>query len=414
MRTETKFLSDRIQKIKPSPTLEITALAARLKEEGKDVVGFGAGEPDFDTPQYIKEACKKALDDGFTKYTPTSGLLSFRKAIQEKFKKDNQLEFKVNQIITATGGKQIIYNLLMSTINQGDEVLFSSPYWVSYYDMVILAEGTPKIISTDQKNNFKIMPDQLEQAITPRSKLFILNSPSNPTGSVYTKEEMISLVRVLEKHPQLMIFSDDIYEKLIYDDMKFYNLAMLSDEILSRSIVMNGLSKSFSMTGWRLGYAASKMTHVIKAMIKLQGQSTSNPTSFSQKGGEAALLGNMNFIDKIKGAFVERRDFLIQEFQECFGVYIVKPQGAFYIFPMIDKLVNTPGFKKLQVENPEENSPSKLFAKILLEKYQVAVIPGIAFGCENSFRISYATSMEEIKKGMNRIKEFIDSLTKLN
>ena len=405
-----KFLSERIQKIRPSPTLEITALAGQLKQEGKDVVGFGAGEPDFDTPDHIKNACKKALDEGWTKYTPASGFLSFRKAIQEKFKRDNQLDFEIDQIVAGTGGKQIIFNLLMSVINEGDEVIFTSPYWVSYFDMVIFAGGVPKVIETNEKTSFKISPDALDKNITPKTKLLIMNSPSNPTGVVYTKEDLTSLVNVLEKHPHVMILSDDIYEKLLYDELTFYNLAMLSPDILNRSVIMNGLSKAFSMTGWRLGYAGSKMTHVIKAMVKLQGQSTSNPTSFSQKGGEAALVGDMSFLNEMKKSFIERRDYLLKIFQEHSNIYVVKPQGAFYIFPMFKGLLDTPGFQKLQKEYSEENSPSKLFSKVLLEKYLVAVVPGIAFGCENAFRISYATSMEQIKKGMERIQEFIYSI----
>ena len=404
------FISDRIKQIQPSPTLAITSLAAQLKQEGKDVVGFGAGEPDFDTPEHIKEACKKALDEGFTKYTPTPGLPSFREAIQEKFVRDNGLHFETDQIVAGTGGKQIIYNFLMSTINKGDEVLFPAPYWVSYYDMVTLAEGVPRVLPTNHHSHFKILPEELEKMISPKTKVFIMNSPSNPTGVVYTREELLAIAQVLEKHPQVMVLTDDIYEKLIYDGLSFQNLPMLSEDIRNRSVVMNGLSKAFSMTGWRLGYAASKMTPVIRSMVKLQGQSTSNPTSFAQKGGEAALRGDMSFLDKMKSAFVERRDHLLNELHACPNIQVSKPQGAFYIFPTIEGLLKLPGFQKLQKENPLEKSASKLFAKILLEKYFVAVVPGVAFGHENAFRISYATSMEDIQKGMERIRTCINRL----
>ena len=412
------YLSQRIQNIKPSPTLEITALANRLKQEGKDVIAFGAGEPDFDTPAYIKAACKKALDEGFTKYTPAQGLASFREAIKYKFSKDNQIEYTIDQIIAGTGGKQMIYNLLMSVIDPGDEVIISAPYWVSYYDMILLAEGIPKIISTNYEDHFKLQAENLEKMITEKTKLFIINSPSNPTGLTYTKAEMLEICRVLEKHEHVLILSDDIYEKLIYDEFEFYNPAMLSSELLERSILVNGLSKAFSMTGWRLGYAASKMTTVIKAMTKLQGQSTSNPTSFSQKGGEAALKGDMAFLQEMKKAFIERRNFIYDVFQECPGIRVLKPQGAFYIFPMIEDIILSEGFQKLKRnyvlknKNPEEVSNSTLFAEILLQEHLVAVVPGIAFGHENSFRLSYAVSMEQIKTGVGRLVSFIQDMVK--
>ena len=314
--SENKFLSQRIQSIKPSPTLEITALAGQLKQEKKDVVGFGAGEPDFDTPQHIKEACKKALDEGVTKYTPAPGTVSFREAVREKFLRDNNLTFSLEQVMTGTGGKQMLYNFIMSVIDPGDEVLIPTPYWVSYYDMVVLAEGIPKCITTTKENHFKMLPQDLEKAITPKTRALFMNSPSNPTGSVYSKQELIELANILEKNPHVIVVSDDIYEKLIYDGLEFYNLPMISELVLERSVIVNGLSKAFSMTGWRLGYAASKMTHIIKAMTKLQGQSTSNPTSFAQKGGETALSGDMSFLEEMKSAFIERRNYLYEAFKK--------------------------------------------------------------------------------------------------
>ena len=409
---ETNFLSKRIQSIKPSPTLNITDLGNQLKQEGKDVVGFGAGEPDFDTPEHIKDACKQALEQKFTKYTPAQGMASLREAIQYKFSQDNQLEFSVDQIIVGTGAKQMIYNLLMSVIDLGDEVVIPAPYWVSYYDMVVLAEGKPKVVQTSFENHFKLQPEELEMAISRKTKLVILNSPSNPTGAVYTKEEMLAICKTLEKYEKIMIMTDDIYEKLVYDDLEFYNPAMLSPQLLERTVVINGFSKAFAMTGWRLGYAASKMTHVIKAMIKLQGQSTSNPTSFSQKGGETALKGDMSFIDEMKKAFVERRDFIYNALNECTGIKLLKPGGAFYIFPVIKDILLSEGFQKLKRTSPNEKSNSKLFATALLEEHLVAVVPGVAFGYEDSFRLSYAASMEQIKKGLERIITFIKDLSK--
>ena len=406
------LLSQRIQNIKPSLTMEVTALEGQLRQEGKDIVGFGAGEPDFDTPKHIRDACKEALDQGFTKYTPTQGLVSFREAIKYKFSQDNQIEYTIDQIITGTGGKQMIYNLLLSILNPGDEVIIPAPYWVSYYDIVLLAEGVPKVISTSFKDRFKLQPKELEEAINDKTKLFIINAPSNPTGVVYTKEEMLAICKILEKHENIIIMTDDIYEKLIYDHFTFYNLAMLSSQLLERTVIINGLSKAFSMTGWRLGYAASKMNSVIRAMVKLQGQSTSNPTSFSQKGGEAALKGDMSFLDGMKRAFIERRDYIYNAFKGCPGIKVLKPGGAFYIFPIIEDIVLCEGFQKLKKEHLNKKSNSELFATALLEKHLVAVVPGIAFGCEDSFRLSYAVSMEQIKKGVERIITFIESLLK--
>ena len=406
---KNNFLSKRISSIKPSPTLEITALAGKLRSEGKDVVGFGAGEPDFDTPDHIKEAAKKALDEGFTKYTQVGGVPSFKRAICQKFLRDNQLDFNEDQVMAGTGGKQMLYNLFMSVINPRDEVIFSAPYWVSYYDMILLAEGVPKIIQTFIEDDYKIKPEQLKNMITPQTKIFLLNSPSNPTGAVYSKEELQEIARVLEAYPDILVVTDDIYEKLIYDGYEFYNLGMVSTSILDRCVIINGLSKAFCMTGWRLGYAACKQKEIIKSMEKIQGQSTSNPTSFSQKGGETALSENMDFIDDMKISFVERRDYVLNELSKCPGVEAIVPKGAFYVFPSIEKLTLFDKFKECQ-NSFQEKSSSKTFARILLEEYLVAVVPGIAFGHEDAFRLSYATSMEQIKKGMDRIRECTEYL----
>ena len=403
------FLALRLNSIKPSPTLAITALANSLKEQGKDIVGFGAGEPDFDTPVHIKEACKLALDNGFTKYTAVQGVLSLREAICKKFQTENNLSYTPNQIIVGTGGKQVLYNLFMSVLNKGDEVIFSAPYWVSYYDMTLLAEGVPKVIQTTYEDKFKISPSALENAITEKTKIFLMNSPSNPTGCIYTFEELQALAKVLEKHPHVLIVTDDIYEKLIFDNCKFYNLAMISNELAERTVVVNGLSKAYAMTGWRLGYAASKITSIIKAMETMQGQSTSNATSFAQKGAEAALLGPLDFLQNMNKAFTERRNYVVQKLNSYKGISTLVPEGAFYVFPSIKNFVEFPKFKDYQ-KSINEISASTAFSKLLLEKYLVAVVPGSAFGYENAFRISYATSMEQIKKGMERIEQCVTDI----
>lgn len=405
--------ADRLSLVKPSPTLAVSALANRLKAEGKDVVGFGAGEPDFDTPAHIKEAAKKALDAGKTKYTPVAGIPSLREAVAEKFKKDNGFDFQSSDVVIGVGGKQILYNLFMAVLNHGDEIIIPSPYWVSYNDMALLAGASVKFIETDIHSGYKITAEQLEKAITPKSKIFLMNSPSNPTGSAYTKEELAKLAEVLKKHEQILIVTDDIYEKLIYDDFAFYNLPMAAPELLERSVVINGLSKAYSMTGWRLGYAASKQQAIIKGMITMQGQSTSNATSFAQAGGEAALREDQSCIDDMKKEFVKRRDYLLQELSAIDGIKVQKPQGAFYVFPDFSGLIDTAGFQALKKEhlqaNPSETSNSKILAQVLLEKYLVAVVPGIAFGYDNGFRMSYAVSMEQNKKGMERIAELFRS-----
>ncbi|MCB1201373.1 MAG: pyridoxal phosphate-dependent aminotransferase [Leptospiraceae bacterium] len=404
------FVAERLNLVEPSPTLAITALANKLKAEGKDVVGFGAGEPDFDTPVFIKEAAKKALDEGFTKYTPVSGIPDLKAAIVAKFKRDNNLEYDVSQIIVSTGGKQVLYNLFLSVINAGDEVIIPAPYWVSYKDIVMLADGTTKIIQCPIEQKYKITPEQLENAITEKTKVFLMNSPSNPTGSTYTEDELRALAKVLEKHPQILVVSDDIYEHLLYDEHKFSNLAMVSKDLFERTVVVNGLSKAYSMTGWRLGYAACKDKEIIKAMDTIQGQSTSNANSFAQKGAVAALNGDQSCIDEMKKSFVERRNYLFERLNKIQGLKVMLPEGAFYIYPDFSNLVQSDGFKKLAAANPTEISVSKIISSALLSEYSVAVVPGIAFGYDPSFRMSYATSMKQIEKGMDRIEEFFQKL----
>ncbi len=408
----SSFLAKRLDAIEPSPTLAITALANEMKAAGKDVVGFGAGEPDFDTPTHIKDAVKKAIDDGYTKYSPAPGYLSLRELICEKIKRDNHVDLKPQNVIVSTGGKQVLYNLFMAILNPGDEVIIPTPYWVSYKDMVLLGEAKPVIIENSIENGFKLSPERLEAAITSKTKAFIMNSPSNPTGATYTREDLEGLAAVLEKHPHVLIITDDIYEKLIYDGLEFFNLPMVNKKLIDQTVIVNGFSKAFSMTGWRLGYAGCTDLSIIKAMSKLQGQSTSGANSFAQKGAEVALSAGEACIEEMKVEFVKRRDYIVQALSECQGLKVYKPQGAFYVFPDMSELAESPGFKKLQAENPDEKSPSKLFSKVLLEQEMVAVVPGIAFGYENGFRMSYATSMEQIKKGTDRIQKFIAALWK--
>lgn len=400
------FVADRLSLVEPSPTLAITALSKKLKSEGKDIVGFGAGEPDFDTPEFIKDAAKEALDKGFTKYTAVSGIPELKEAISQKFLRDNQLQYSAQQIIVSTGGKQVLYNFFLSVLNPGDEVIIPAPYWVSYIDIVRLCGGVPKIIQCPISAHYKLSPQQLQESISPRTKVFLLNSPSNPTGAMYTKEELVALANVLEKHEKIVTLSDDIYEHLVYDDIPFWNLAMVSQELKKRTVVVNGFSKAYSMTGWRLGYAASFQTDIIKAMDTVQGQITSNANSFSQKGGLAALNGDQACIAEMKKAFVERRDFLYERLSKINGLRINKPQGAFYLYPDFSELLQSDSFKKFSLDYPDETSVSKMITAALLEKYNVAVVPGIAFGYEAAFRISYATSMEQIKKGVERIEHF--------
>ncbi len=394
-------LSKRIMKIGPSPTLGITARAKKMKAEGIDVVGFGAGEPDFDTPANIKDAAKKAIDSGFTKYTPTSGIQELKAAICEKLKRDNSLDYSPDQILVSCGAKHSIFNIVMALCEEGDEVIIPSPFWVSYPEMVNLSGAKPVIIKTTQESNLKITPDQLKKAITPRTKLFILNSPSNPTGMVYSRAELEAISEILVKN-NVCCISDEIYEKIIYDGAHV-SIASFSQDMKDLTIVVNGLSKSYSMTGWRIGYAAGPKD-VIGTMSNLQDHSTSNPTSISQKAALEALLGPQDEMKKMVQAFKERRNYMVQRLNSIGGIECLLPDGAFYTFPNISQMID----KKY---NGKLIKDSFSLTEILLADAKVAVVPGAVFGDDNHIRLSYATSMENIKKGLDRIEEFAGKIS---
>lgn len=400
-------LASRLDLIEPSPTLAISARANELKAQGKDIVGFGAGEPDFDTPAHIKAAAIEALNQGFTKYTAVSGIPELKKAIVDKFKRDNQLDFQPSQIIVSTGGKQVLYNFFLSVLNNGDEVVCPAPYWVSYKDIVRLAGGEMKLIQTSIDAGFKMTPADIAKHVSNKTKVFVMNSPSNPTGAAYTPDEIRALAAELEKFPNLLIVTDDIYEKLTYG-VSFLNLATASEKLRPRTIVVNGLSKAYSMTGWRLGYAGGPK-EIIAAMDMIQGQSTSNVTSFAQKGAVAALAGDQQCVEDMRVVFAKRRDLAFSLFSNLKGVKVFKPQGAFYIFPDIAGLKAAPGWAEL-ARRTGENDTGKIFSKGLLDEKLVAVVPGSAFGYEDGFRISYATSEAQIEKGLNRVREFVEAL----
>ena len=392
------IVSNSLKRIKPSPTIAVTSKAREMRAAGKDVIGLGAGEPDFDTPDNIKEAAIEAIRKGDTKYTAVDGTPALKKAIQAKFSRENDLSYELDQISVGTGGKQVLYNAFMATINKGDEVIIPAPYWVSYPDIVLLAGGKPKIIKCDEKNNFKLTPEKLTKAVSKKTKWIIINSPSNPTGSGYTKDEIIALSKILIKYKNLYILSDDIYEHITYDSFKFFTIAQI-EKLKSRTLTMNGVSKSYSMTGWRIGYAAGPK-EIIKAMAKIQSQSTSNPTSISQAAAVEALNGTQDFILERSNSFKERRNFVVDSLNNIKGISCLSPEGAFYVFPNCKKLLN----------NKTKLKTDKDFVEKLLEKAEVAVVQGSAFGLEGYFRISYATSMDNLKKAMERIKSFCNSL----
>lgn len=396
-------LSQRVQKIKPSPTLEITAKAKAMKAEGIDVVGFGAGEPDFDTPENIKEAARRALDEGFTKYTAVGGTDELKDAIINKLKRDNNLTYTRPEILVSCGGKHSLYNIAQALFEAGDEVIIPAPYWVSYPPQVDLNDATPVIVETTDKTGFKILPDQLEKAITPKTKAFILNSPSNPTGAAYSKSELEELARVLVKH-RVFCITDEIYEKIVYDGFEQISIASLSDEMKKQTIVVNGASKVYSMTGWRMGFAAGPK-EVIAAMTKIQGQVTSNATSITQKACVEAYNGSQDAVTTMVGEFKKRRDIIVERLNQIPGITCNNPQGAFYVFPNINGLFGkkTPEGKKI--------SSSSDVASYLLETQKVAVVPGIGFGADDYMRLSYATSMENIQKGLDRIEDAVKKLS---
>ena len=392
------IVSNNLKRIKPSPTIAVTSKAREMRAAGKDVIGLGAGEPDFDTPDNIKDAAIEAIKRGETKYTAVDGTPKLKKAIQGKFTRENNLSYELDQISVGTGGKQVLYNVFMATLNPGDEVIIPAPYWVSYPDMVLLAGGKPKIVKCSEKNEFKITPDELKKAIGKKTKWLIINSPSNPTGSCYTKNEIEELSKILIKNKNVYILSDDIYEHITYDDFKFFTIAQIK-ALKDRTLTMNGVSKSYSMTGWRIGYGAGPKD-IIKAVAKIQSQSTTNPSSISQAAAVEALNGTQDFIKTRSDSFKERRDYVVDTLNSINGLSCLKPSGAFYVFPNCKKLLG----KKTKLKTDKE------FVEKLLEKAEVAVVQGSAFGLDGYFRISYATSMDNLKKALDRIKFFCESL----
>ena len=392
------IVSNSLKRIKPSPTIAVTSKAREMRAAGKDVIGLGAGEPDFDTPDNIKDAAIEAIKRGETKYTAVDGTPKLKKAIQGKFTRENNLSYELDQISVGTGGKQVLYNVFMATLNPGDEVIIPAPYWVSYPDMVLLAGGKPKIVKCSEKNEFKITPDELKKAIGKKTKWLIINSPSNPTGSCYTRDEIEELSKILIKNKNVYILSDDIYEHITYDDFKFFTIAQIK-ALKDRTLPMNGVSKSYSMTGWRIGYGAGPKD-IIKAVAKIQSQSTTNPSSISQAAAVEALNGTQDFIKTRSESFKERRDYVVETLNSINGLSCLKPSGAFYVFPNCKKLLG----KKTKLKTDKE------FVEKLLEKAEVAVVQGSAFGLDGYFRISYATSMENLKKALDRIKSFCETL----
>ncbi len=390
-------LATRNSRIQPSATLAITAKANELKAKGIDVVGFGAGEPDFDTPDHIKQAAKTALDKGQTKYTPVGGTKELKEAICAKFKRDYHLDYTPGEVLVSVGGKHSLFNIFMALIEEGDEVIIPAPYWVSYPEMVAFCGGTPVCVDTQEANGFCMTPQELEKAITPKTKIFVLNSPSNPTGGMYTEAQIRALAAVLDKHPEIWVVSDDIYEKLIYDGMKFFSIATISPEWKERTIICNGMSKAYSMTGWRIGFTAAPKA-LTAAMDTIQGQSTSNPTSIAQAASVAGLNGDHAFLTAWVGEFDKRRKYIVERLNSIPGVSCFTPKGAFYAFPNVKGMIG----KKTGSGKVIGNSID--LAGYLIEEHKVAVVPGGPFGAEGYMRLSYATSMEQITKGLDRIE----------
>jgi aspartate aminotransferase len=397
------FLSDTLARVKPSPTIAVTTKAAELKAAGKDVIGLGAGEPDFDTPQNVKDAAKRAIDAGKTKYTAVDGIPELKKAICAKFERENGLKYAPNQVTVGTGGKQILYNALMATCNPGDEVIIPAPYWVSYPDMVLLAGGTPVAVAAGMETQFKLQPEQLEAAITPKTKWFIFNSPSNPTGAGYTRAELKALTDVLMRHPHVWVMSDDMYEHLVFDDFEFCTPAQVEPGLYDRTLTCNGVSKAYAMTGWRIGYAAGPVA-LIKAMGTIQSQSTSNPSSISQYAALEGLTGPQDFLGENRMLFQRRRDLVVGMLNEAKGVTCPKPEGAFYVYPDISGCIGKTSAGGAKITDDEA------FATALLEETGVAVVFGAAFGLSPNFRVSYATSDAALTEACTRIQTFCAGL----
>ncbi len=386
----------RLEHIKPSATLVLAARAKEMQAEGKDVIGLSIGEPDFETPDYIKDGAKAAMDNGETRYPPVPGTPVLRKAIIAKFKRDNNLTYGMDQIIVSTGGKQVLSNTFLATVDKGDEVIIPAPYWLSYPEMVHLADGTPVIVDTTAETGFKITPQQLEKAITPKTKWVIINSPSNPTGAVYSREELKALAEVLLKHPHVYVLTDDIYEHLICDGLKFHTIAEVEPKLYDRTLTVNGVSKAYAMTGWRLGFAGGPK-EVIKAMCKVQGQTTSGASSISQAAAATALNGDQSFLKEWQKTFQERRDAVVATLSRVEGLACDVPQGAFYVFATIDGVIGRKTAEGKVIETDAD------FCDFLLEKHLVAVVPGAEFGLSPCFRISYALSKETLAKACERI-----------
>ncbi len=390
-------LSQRVQRIKPSPTLAVTARAAALRAAGQDIIGLGAGEPDFDTPEHIKQAARDAINSGKTKYTAVDGTVELKNAIINKLKRDNGLEYQADQVLVSCGGKQSFFNLAQALLDDGDEVIIPAPYWVSYPDMSLLAGGVPVIVQAGQEQAFKITPEQLEAAITQKTKLVVINSPSNPSGKAYTNDELAALGEVLLKHPHILVATDDMYEHILWCDEPFSNIVMACPALYDQTIVLNGVSKAYSMTGWRIGYAAGPVD-LMKAMKKIQSQSTSNPTSISQYAAQAALEGDQSCISEMLVAFKERHDYVVEKLNQIEGVSCITSDGTFYCFPDFNPVLN----RMSDIDNDVD------LAEYILEKSGVALVPGSAFGLDGHMRISIATSMENLVNAMDRIAKLLN------
>lgn len=390
-------LSNRVHSIKPSPTLAVTARSLALRAEGRDIIGLGAGEPDFDTPEHIKQAAIEAIHNGFTKYTAVDGTADLKQAIINKFQRDNGLEYEPDQILVSCGGKQSFFNLAQAMLNPGDEVIIPAPYWVSYPDMVVLTGATPVIVEAGIDQDFKITPDQLEEAINENTRLFVINSPSNPTGVAYTKEELEALGEVVRRYPQVVIATDDMYEHILWTEEPFCNILNACPDLYERTIVLNGVSKAYSMTGWRIGYAGGPR-QLIQAMKKIQSQSTSNPTSISQVAAQAALDGDQSCISSMLKAFKERHDFVVNELNSIYDVRCIPSQGTFYAFPSMEAIINS----------HTEAEDDVALAEFLLTEAGVALVPGSAFGAPGYMRLSYATGLDTLKEALSRIKRALE------
>ena len=397
------ILSESLSRIKPSPTMAVVKKATELKSAGKDIISLGAGEPDFDTPENIKQAAIQAIKDGKTKYTVVDGTIELKRAVIGKFKRENNLIYNEKQVSVGVGGKHVIFNAILATINPGDEVLIPAPYWVSYPDIVLLAGGTPVIVECEESADFKILPEQIEKNVTKNTKWIILNSPSNPTGSVYSEQELKDIGEVLKKFPNVHIMSDDIYEHVLYTKNKFFTIAQIP-ELFSRTLTINGLSKSYAMTGWRVGYAGGP-ENIIQGIAKIQSQSTTNTSSISQAAAEEALNGTQDFIKKRSDAFKERRDFVVKKLNSIEGLSCKNPEGAFYVFPNCKDCIGKKDINKKEIVNDAD------FVTSLLENTGVAVVQGSAFGKEGYFRISYATSMKNLSKALDKIEEYCKQLS---